>query len=66
MFLTTPPLGIRGPYGVTVEAKIYGSIVDLELIQNKVDGQYADDYTHVWNRGVNADPTFGMPTPCVS
>jgi len=45
--LTTPPPGISGPYYVTAEAKIQGSMADFVTIKTKMGGTYSSDGTYV-------------------
>jgi hypothetical protein len=45
--LTTPPPGISGPYYVTAEARIQGSIADFVAIKTKMGGTYSSDGTYV-------------------
>jgi len=45
--LTTPPPGIPGPYYVTAEAKIQGTVADFVAIKTKMSGTYSSDGTYV-------------------
>jgi len=45
--LTTPPPDIPGPYYITAEAKIQGTVVNFVAIKTKMSGTYSSDGTYV-------------------